>query len=238
MFKFLQDFENYIHVFLLVITILLVAGFVFVFYKVEKLEGKLVDSATNPLKAFGSSLINRSASKSPAPNISETGSFCNEACRLEIEEIVANTISTLSQSSPVPTTQAETQASTQTSQTPKVAYIPIISSGSTTNTDWTTIDDAVTIIDLKNDYNSNATATWDATIKIANANGIASARLYDTTHNIAVNGSEVSTTSGTSTQVVSGNLSFWAGKNTYKVQIKSNTSQSAIFSSGRIKIVY
>ena len=74
---------------------------------------------------------------------------------------------------------------------------------------------------------------------MANANGTAYARLYDVTHNIAVNGSEVKIENkDTSTQVVSGALSFWAGKNQYRVQIKSLNSFEVTFGSGRVKIVY
>jgi len=40
------------------------------------------------------------------------------------------------------------------------------------------------------------------------------------------------------TQVISGGLSFWAGNNLYRVQLKSLNGFEVTFGSGRIKIIY
>ena len=79
----------------------------------------------------------------------------------------------------------------------------------------------------------------EASLKVAHANGTAFARLFDVTHGIGVSGSEISTTNNAVPKLAtSGNLNLWAGRNLYRVQIKSLNSFEITFSEGRIKIGY
>ena len=101
------------------------------------------------------------------------------------------------------------------------------------------IEAAEVYIDLENDYGKDAKVSWEASLKVAHSNGQAFARLYDDTNKIVVLESEISTTNNADfEQTSSSNLSFWKGRNLYKVQIKSLNSFEVTYSGGRIKISY
>lgn len=74
-------------------------------------------------------------------------------------------------------------------------------------------------------------------MKLMTGSGRAYVRLYDSTNGIGVQGSEVSTQVGMDTVVESGLVSFWQGKNLIRVQVKSLTTESAVYNSGRLRIV-
>lgn len=161
---------------------------------------------------------------------------CGENCQDEIKKAVIAAVKNIPTQKPTPTQKPIIQTQ---SESKKTGYLPISGPITTTSTSWVDAAGTDFYLDLINDYSSGATASWEAFLKVANANGTAYARLYDVTHDIAVNGSEVSVTNkDISTQVVSGSLSFWAGRNQYRVQIKSLNSLEVTFGSGRVKIVY
>lgn len=194
--------------------ILLIAGFIF-------LNNKIAN-------------ISFSGQPTTTQNIPQGG-----LTKSDVEGIVSQAISTLSG---VPKTSVVTTVPTQT-PTPtanKIAFIPLGSSGSTQNTSWTDVPNAQVWLNFSGEYGQLAKAWWDAFLRVDNANGTTYARLFDVTHGIAVNGSEISVSNTTnSTDVESaGNLQFWSGRNLYRVQIKSLNSSTAFFDSGRIKISY
>ncbi|HSX49167.1 MAG TPA: hypothetical protein VLE44_02830 [Candidatus Saccharimonadales bacterium] len=167
---------------------------------------------------------------------------CGPSCQSYINEVVRQYTgnspmpSTTPSAAPKPTSTPQVVYQTQT-QAPKITYIPL-SGGQTQNTDWVDISSSAFTLNI-GDYGSKASAVWDATIRVGNANGTTYVRLFDKTHGITVNGSEISITdTATSTDVVSGTLSFWAGSNSYVVQIKSLNSSTAFMDSGRIKVSY
>ncbi len=136
-----------------------------------------------------------------------------------------------------PTPKVIVVTSTPKPGNPQITYIPL-SGGNTQNTDWIDVQGTQFTLNF-NDYGSKAYAAWDANLRVDNANGQTFARLFDTTHGIAVNGSEISVTNtSTSTDIISGSLSFWAGNNSYVVQLKSLNNSTAFMDSGRIKITY
>lgn len=133
---------------------------------------------------------------------------------------------------------AQTSAAPST-KTQKTSYITMGTSFASTATDWVEVPDSSVYIDLANDYSLSAYVTWDISLKVAHGNGTAYARLYDATHNIAVQGSElVVVNSATATQVFSGKLELWRGNNLYKVQVKSLNGFEVTASGGRVKVVY
>lgn len=158
---------------------------------------------------------------------------CGEECKKVIEDVVSKAISTISA-----TAQTPVQSGAPTPKERQTTYIPLAGPITTTSMDWVDAAGTDVYIDLVNDYGKNTWVSWEAFLKIADGNGQAFARLYDATHGIAVNGSEVSVTKGVSTQVISGELKFWAGRNLYRVQLKSLNSFVATLESGRIKINY
>lgn len=138
--------------------------------------------------------------------------------------------------SPTPTSNPS-QIATLAPKPTQITYIPL-NGGSTQNTDWVNIASSQFSLNIT-DYGAKAYAIWDANLRVDNANGTTYARLFDTTHSIAVNGSEISLTDQSqSTNITSGSLSFWAGNNTYVIQIKSLNSSTAFVDNGRIKITY
>lgn len=210
---------------------MLTAGFVVLIWQVRNLENQLAQKVATQTPVFSTVPRNITSLSDAVKN------YCDENCQKmlvnEINNAVATIAATLNNlpkgtSAPVATTKP---SGNQTS------YVSLGGSGSTKNTDWTDIAGTGVYIDLKNDYSSSAYVTWDAFLQTVNG-GTVFVRLYDATNNIAVLGSEISTSNTTLTQIFSGKLNLWAGKNLYKVQIKSLDSNTATFGSGRIKIVY
>ena len=74
-------------------------------------------------------------------------------------------------------------------------------------------------------------------MKVTNGNGAAYARLFDVTHGVAVDGSELSSSAENFAQISSGRIRVWSGNNLYRVQIKSLNGFTVYFDSGRMKIV-
>lgn len=155
---------------------------------------------------------------------------CGKECRSAIEEIVSGSVATIS-ALPKNTQVVQTTSKFQTT------YIPLGSAFSTNKTDWAggTSSDFYLV---KEDYGSNAYFSWEPSIKVGYGGGKVSARIFDVTNGIAVDGSEVSTTSQSSTQISSGALNFWSGRNLYRVQIKSLNEWDVFYDSGRLKAYY
>lgn len=203
----------------------LIGNFIFTQYEIAQLKSNLnlsPVSNTNPTP--------------PPSNTASTTDSCGPTCQTFITNSIENKlkVATTSGTSSGTSTQIIYQSAPNV---PQITYIPL-SGGSTTNTDWTNAPGSQFTLNF-GDYGKNPYAVWDANLRVNNANGQTFARLYDTTHNIAVNGSEISVTNtSSSTDVVSGQLSFWQGNNSYVVQIKSLNSSTAFMDSGRIKINY
>lgn len=163
---------------------------------------------------------------------------CGESCKKQIEETVAKSISTISASTKEIVTNVVVTPKPVTIKT-QFGYIPITGPITTTSREWYDAPGTEFYLDFNTDYGKSSYANWEVFLKVAHGNGTAYARLYDVTNNIAVNGSEVLIANKSDlTQVISGGLSFWAGNNLYRVQIKSLNSFEVTFGSGRIKIKY
>lgn len=164
---------------------------------------------------------------------------CGEDCKKQILEIINSNKDLVVVPTPVEITK--TIVVTPAPVTPKtqVAYIPISGGVTTTSSSWYDAPNTDFYLDVEKSYGKNYVATWNASLKVAHGNGTAYARLYDVTHDIAVNGSEVQLTNNSNlTQVFSNNLSFWSGNNLYRVQFKSLNTFEITFGGGQIKIVY
>lgn len=162
---------------------------------------------------------------------------CGEECKSQISQEVAKAVATVSGTGKkeIVYQPAPTPASGQS----KITYIPIAGSMTTTSMEWADAPGTDIYIDMVKDYGKVSWVDWEAVLKVDSGNGQAFARLYDVTHKIGVNGSEVSAKTATPSQAASsGNMSFWAGRNLYRVQIKSLNSYEVTFSGGRIKITH
>lgn len=223
--RFKEKAGSYLRTFFLVTIIFLLIGFVFLFQKVN------IQSAN----------ISKLAKTIPLVDISQDGKVeridvCGDACKSEIEKAISEAIAALS--GETKTTAVKKTVTQVVQKEQQVSYIPLAGPITTTSTDWVDVPGAESRINLA-EYTNGAIVTWDTSLKVAHGNGKAYARLFDVTHQIAVSGSEISTTDNPDyLQVASGNLSLWAGDNLYRVQIKSLNSFEVSFGGGRVKIVY
>lgn len=196
-----------------ILTLLLIGGFVWVF-AFQKTKEPVIQT------------------------VSQSVDQCGEECKMQIDKKISESISTISGTTKeivktITITPAPVKTKAQT------AYIPIAGPITTTSSSWYDAPGTEFYLDYNTDYGKSAYANWDAVLKVKDGNGTAFARLYDVTNKIAVNGSEVSVSnSGNLNQTISGGLSFWAGNNLYRVQLKSLNGFEVTFGGGRVKIIY
>ncbi|MEK7113075.1 MAG: hypothetical protein AAB875_07235 [Patescibacteria group bacterium] len=148
---------------------------------------------------------------------------CGKECKSEIKKAVSDAIATV----------VVRPKSQQTS------YISLDGTVSATSTSWVDAPGIEVAFDLTQDYSKDAPVSWEASLKVAHGNGQAYARLFDVTNGIAVAGSEISTTNNSSyLRVNSGKLGLWAGRNVYRVQLKSLNSFEITYTGGKIRITH
>ncbi len=133
-------------------------------------------------------------------------------------------------------TKTTTTTVTTTKKSKTIAYIPITGTGSTTENKW--VDIAGTDFYLNPaDYTGLKESYFEANIKLINGNGAVFVRLFDITAGVEVWGSEIQSSSQTAVSVTSPKLTLRDGNHLYRVQIKSLTADTAIYNSGRVKLV-
>lgn len=219
---FLEKNQIYFNIYFFVSIIALCLTLYFLYKKVDNLSGQI--SSQN--MQIAEPPVNLESSPTPSD-------YCGTQCQSQIDKIVSSAISTLSG-------KPQTVVKTQTVSAPlsnKTTYIPLSGPITTTSMTWVDATGTDVYIDLANDYGKDAKISWDANLSVIS--GQIFARLYDVTHNIAVNGSEISVTDKNNlTNIGSANFSLWNGRNLYRVQLKSLNSSVVTFGSGRIKVVY
>ena len=160
---------------------------------------------------------------------------CGEKCKEIIDEKITKAVATISAAT---STKVQTQSSPP-SLKGQTSYISLSGPFTTTATDWYDLKGVEAYIDLEKEYGKGAIVSWESSLKVAHGNGTAYARLFDVTHGIAVSGSEISAVNNADSKLVtSGILNLWAGRNLYRVQIKSLNSFEVTFGEGRIKVSY
>lgn len=176
------------------------------------------------------------------PNLINNTSYidkCGEDCKSQIAEIINSNKTATTEPIVQEVVKTVTVTPVPTSLKPQVAYIPILGNVTTTSSGWYDAPNTDFYLDIEKNYGKNYTANWNASLKVAHGNGTAYARIFDVTHGIAVNGSEVQLTDNPNlTQVFSNNLSFWSGNNLYRVQFKSLNTFEVTFGGGQLKISY
>ena len=172
---------------------------------------------------------------SPTTSASPVVDTCGPTCQEIIAQKVSEAMATISGKEATKETTVIEKTTEAVSQ-PAVIYIPLGGGGSTTNQDWADVGNAEVYLDIS-DYPNLDRAYFEGFIRVKHGNGRAFARLYDVTHGIGVQGGEIYTDNENFTLVESGSLSFWQGKNLYRVQVKSLNSYEAFYDSGRIKLI-
>lgn len=159
-------------------------------------------------------------------------SECQEYIKMKIAEVLVSPSVTLTP------TKSVTTVGTGAPRTKvkSVSYLPIPGSGSTLENDWVKIS-GTDFYMSKADYQGLTGVYFEANVKLINGNGKAYVRLFDITHSVGVQGSELSTSSQTSVFISTNAISLWEGYNHYAIQVKSLTADTTVFESGRLKIM-
>jgi hypothetical protein len=219
---FLEIYQIYFNIYFFVSIITLSLTLYFLFKKVDNLSGQI----TSPNTQISESTFIPESSPTPTD-------YCGSECKKQISQTVSSAISTLSGLTKTVIQNVPVPAPTQT----RTTYIPLGGPITTTSLTWVDAAGTDVYIDLATDYGKSAKISWDANMSVVS--GQIFARLYDVTHNITVEGSEISITEKNNlTNVGSANFTIWSGRNLYRVQIRSLNSSVVTFGSGRIKIVY
>lgn len=217
--------DKILPIFIIVVVVLVVANLAALDVDWLKQQNKKNDTAVN------SEMVS-----TPIPSLTPTISdSCGPACQQLIDQKISQAIATISGKETIKQTQTIEKTTTTKNSQPQVIYIPLGGGGSTISRDWANVGNAEVYLDL-NDYPNFSEARFEVFIKVLNGNGKAFARLYDVTHSIGVQGSDIEVTNENFTLVSSGTLNFWQGKNLYRIQIKSLNGYEAAVDSGRIKI--
>jgi len=148
--------------------------------------------------------------------------------------------SLLTTSSPSPSTPDPTSTSVPVkpavSKQTSVAYIPIPGTGQTLSNQWVDLTGTEFYL-AKQDFPGLKEAYFEANLKLLNGNGTAYLRLFDVTNGIEIWGSQVETSSQVDTMVSSSKLTLRSGNNLIRVQAKSLTADTTIYTSGRLKLI-
>lgn len=223
--RFLENLDKYLKFYFLVSIIFLAFGLWLLYQRVDLISKVLQQKYSN----FPQTI--KELKEVQIQSVDE----CGQKCKETIDEEIAKVVATISAGT---TSKSQTQTPT-TSLKGQTSYISLSGPFTTTATDWYDLKGVEAYIDLEKEYGKAAAVSWEASLKVAHGNGAAFARLFDVTHGIAVSGSEISTVNNVDSKLVtSGNLNLWAGRNLYRVQIKSLNSFEVTFGEGRVKISY
>jgi len=222
--------EKILPILMIVLAILVFGNLVFLDIRYLTQPQKSLPTATELVPQTTSTDL------SSLPDSSVSSEVCGSNCQQLIDEKISQAMATLSGKETAKETQTTEKTTTQKTSQPQVIYIPLGGGGATTSRDWVDVGSAEVYLDV-NDYPNLDKAYFEGFIKVKYGNGKAFARLYDVTHSIGVQGSDIDSASENFTLVESGSLNFWQGKNLYRVQIKSLNGYEASIDSGRIKII-
>lgn len=213
----------------LILIVLLNACALFLFFNFQSLQKRILFNEKRIDELEKRPLL--LSQNSPVPEAGESG-------RVVLPFTPVPTPFTALLTTPVPSSPTPTKTPVPTAAPLKVSYLPIYGGGAqTTDTNW--VDVVGSDFQLKSqDYGSSSYFTWEAIAFLIGGSGEARLRVYDLTNNVVVSGSEISLTAVKPTLVMSGRLNFFAGNNTYRVQLSSLTSSTAEFDFGRVKVVY
>jgi hypothetical protein len=177
---------------------------------------------------------------SETPKTDETlnCSSCQEIISEEVQKGLSTVKENPSTPTLIPTTKlAVTPTPTTASPNIKVLFIPIGTTGTTTNTDWTDVSGTDIYFNLT-DYPGVKNVRWELSLQTNSANTNVYARLYDVTNKREVDNSQLTTNLITYEFLRSGDLTIWSGNNLYRVQIKGLNGNTANFLTPKLKIVF
>ena len=136
----------------------------------------------------------------------------------------------------IPTATPPSSVIQKTKSSSQVAYVPIPGSGSTLSNTWASLPGTEFYFNQA-DFPNLKEAYFEANFNLLNGNGQAFLRLFDVTHGVEIWNSEISAIGQSSVAVVSSKIILRPGNNLLRVQAKSLTADTAIFHSGRLKLI-
>lgn len=154
----------------------------------------------------------------------------------EIEKKLSELPLTAGQSSVLPTVFVPTSKTPTVASQPKIAYVPLVSSGSVFSITWTDITPSEFYFDL-NDYPNAKEVRFEAFLQSSN-NDLVSARIYDQTNKRGVDFSELQTSTPTFTRIQSSAIKIWRGNNKYTVQLKSVNGTGVQLREAKLIIIF
>ncbi len=184
---------------------------------------------------FSKSSTTLVADAPPPPNVGGDREVVHDVCGPDCQKFITDQLASYKLPTPLPTAKPKVVAVPTVAKVTTVSYVPVPGSGNTQANDWVDLPGTDFYFNVSS-YTGLQSIYFETNIHLANGNGQAFVRLFDVTHGIGVQGSEVNTINQTSSAVASGQVSFYQGNNLYRVQAKSLTADSAIFDSGRLKI--
>lgn len=119
---------------------------------------------------------------------------------------------------------------------PKIAYVPLVSSGSVFSITWADITPSEFYFDL-NDYPNVKEVRFEAFLQSSNSD-LVFARLYDQTNKRGVDFSELQSSSATFTRVQSAAIKIWRGNNKYTVQLRSVNGTGVQLQEAKLIIIF
>ena len=119
----------------------------------------------------------------------------------------------------------------------KEVVIPISTAGTTTKTDWEGLAGSEISFNKAN-YPGVKKMYFLANLGTDAQDRKAYARLFDVTHGIGVQGSEITSTATTAMQIKSDALNFFSGDLVVRIQIKGLNGNLVSISNGRIVLSY
>lgn len=201
-----------------------------------------VNAAAGWLVYRGQSLPGKTQISADFPIVSDLSSAvqyvdrCGEECTAAIKAAVAAQFSGLPTAQMSPTVTPKPTAKAAAAKTRKEEMLTIPGAGSATANDWADLQGTEFYFDAR-DYPGLTEVYFEAKIRLVDGNGRAYVRLYDVTHGIAPVGGQNDTTSQTDVWTTSQKVYFWQGRNYIRVQAKTLTADTAVFSTGRLRIV-
>ncbi len=220
--------EKFLKIIFIVLGILVLGNLVFldfVFVKQKKPE------LTNPAAILTSTLT-----PAPKPTTGNSVSECGQDCLTTIKQEVKKAVDEISITQTTGTEGTVIPSPTPIrAKNPSFLYLPIGSSGSTSSTSWIDIPGTEFYFDLV-DYSGLKAVRWEINLRSFLAGNNVSSRIYDVSNSRAVDGSELSTTSGISVLLRSGDLTIWRGNNLYRIQAKSESGNPVYLDAPRLKI--
>lgn len=151
--------------------------------------------------------------------------------------VLENQMNTLQNQDSSNNTLTSNQTTPQTSNTPQVVYIPLGSGGSSGDRNYITMPTYQVAINPA-DYSGYTSMQLEVNMGLIQSVGSANAQLFNSTSNLAVGSSQVSTTASPYAWVTSTGFTLPAGNNTYVLQLQSTQGYTINVQNARIKVNY